>query len=140
MKMKINIYLFVCQLILFFSCANIQKNEIDRIDELNVEYVSLSILTSSRVDCKEFESYFNKSILRKKISSREILDEFSSYLRNLNEIDSNYYPYPDTRIKIEVSVNDSIQIICIGNLVVRFEDKSYINDKKFKQLLSSMLE
>lgn len=116
-----------------------QEHETERIDELNVEYVSLSIMTPLRVDCDEFETFFNKSILRKKICSREVLDKFSSQLLNLKEIDSNYYPLPDTRIKIEGLVNDYIQIICIGNLVVRYRNKSYINDKEFKQLLLSLL-
>lgn len=135
--MKIKRLLLISQLVLLTSCAKAQK---DKIDELNVQYVSLSIMTASRVDCDGFESYFNESVKNKKIISREFLDEFLSQLKNLSEIDDNYYPLPDTRIKVEVLLGDVSEVVCIGNLVVRYGEKSYINDKNFKQLLLNELK
>ncbi len=98
-------------------------------------YVNLSIMTPIRVDCQSFEEYFRETYKTNEIVS----DRLAQELNNLEEIDENYNPYPDTRIKIEImSGNDQKGKICVGNLVVRFNGKSYKNNENFKHLLDQV--
>lgn len=130
----------VVQLLLFSFCSQAKKPQRNMIDELNISHVSLSIMTAIRVDCKSFDSYFKGSIVRKKITSKENIDEFLSLIEQLKETDENYYPEPDTRIKIEtLSEGEVKEIICIDNLVLKYKGKSYVFSEDLRQLILAKL-
>ncbi len=122
------------------ACAQPSNDKTNMIDRLKIQYVDLSIMTAIRVDCSEFESYFNKSISKQEITSKEFLSSFSEQLSNLKVISEDYNPNPDTRIRLEIISNDNIELVCIGNLVVKYKGESYVNDESFKQLIQSQLE
>jgi hypothetical protein len=123
------------------SCSYAQSKKDNLTEEnLKIKYVSLSIMTPIRVECSNFESYFDQSIKVEEITAKPFFYKFFETLNSLEEIDENYSSEPDTRIKIEAALEDTSKIICVGNLVVSYDGKSYKNNDKFKKLILDVLK
>lgn len=129
--MKQNKLLLVMLLFPLFS-LNCSSQNIKRID---IKFVEIEIETPYQIRCENFDDFFQSEIDSISINDDKIITEFKEEIGKLNKADLAKYSMPDTRIKISIIYQDSINELCLDRFILSNQIDVFVLSENFKILL-----
>ncbi len=133
--MKQNNLLFVILLFPLFY-LNCSSQNIKRID---IKFVEIGIETPYGIKCENFNGFFQNEIDSVSINDNKKIMEFIGEIEKLNKADLAKYSMPDTRIKISIIYEDSVNELCLDRFVLSNQRDVFVLSENFKTLLNKYI-
>ena len=95
--------------------------------------VSMDILTSTNVECSEFEKAFQNQRKFRTLRSQKKIDRFLNELKNLKKFDDK--TDMDTRAQILIKYKDHTDEICADRFSIYRDGTCYVITDKLKKLI-----
>lgn len=130
--MKQNNLLLVMLLFPLFY-LNCSSQNIKRID---IKFVEIGIETPYGIKCENFNDFFQNEIDSVSINDDKKITEFIGEIEKLNKADLAKYSMPDTRIKISIIYQDSVNELCLDRFVLSNQRDVFVLSENFKTLLN----
>ena len=126
------------------GCGNNQKpQELQlkpHIIKIAIEYQNLDIETPIRIDCENFNTYFNNNIKVKVIDDSVNINKLSNYI-NQTKNKGKKAPKIDVRFKMKIIYSDGKnKEICGNESAVEIGELDYLVDVDFSHYLESILK
>jgi len=116
--------------VIFFSC------KMKKVARIEVYKVDFDIETFIKVDCENFNKYFNSQIDTVIVSDKKNIAHFSNLLQGLTPDSSNYTP--DVRAKIVIVYDDaSTETLCLSKLGVLLNNESFLGENNLVNFVES---
>lgn len=144
MKTHVLIILFVFHFFCLTGCEKKKKNELKlddiKISKIIIHYQCLDVETPIRIDCEEFNNYFNKGIKTIVIDDSKIINKLVNYL-NEAKVNNKRASQIDVRFKmIIIYSNGTIKEFCGNESVIEIDKSNYQINVKFSNYIKSILK
>jgi hypothetical protein len=118
----------------------INSSTID-ISKIEISYVELNIETPFDVRCCDFEGFFHDEIKTATTTDSLTIDNIITALNTLQDGPDRSTPHIDTRMKIQLYSNDTLQeVICMEQYVVLRKNKLYLCSDELKNILNKIFD
>ncbi|WP_338839533.1 hypothetical protein [Flavobacterium ginsenosidimutans] len=141
----IMILLFLFYFFCLTGCENKKKtyeHQMDdiRIDKIVINYQDLDVETPMRIDCEDFDSYFNNSIKTRVINDFEVTNKLVNYINEAKE-NNKKVPQIDVRFKMIITYSDgTIKEFCGNDFAIEVDKSNYQIDINFLNYIKSIIK
>jgi hypothetical protein len=124
------------------GCSHSQQmfNTTTNISKIKFLYVPSNIETPFDVHCCNFEQFFQNRIRTVTTTDSLLIDNIVTALNNLEDEHIRTTPDVDTRMKMQLYNNDTIQeVICMEQYVVQRKNRLYLYSDELKKILNKLI-
>ncbi|UUW10974.1 hypothetical protein NLG42_09185 [Flavobacterium plurextorum] len=111
-----------------------------RIDKIVINYQDLDVETPIRIDCEDFDNYFNKSIKTRVINDFKVINKLVNYISEAKE-NNKKVSQIDVRFKMRITYsNGTIKEFCGNDFAIEVDKSNYQIDMNFLNYIKSILK